>query len=262
MGRFAKGCAGLTVVVAALVTPALAPAATAFVQDESGHYDAAPGEANDVTVTQDGQTFHIVDLGASISAGDGCQSVSEHEVTCTFAVSMALNVSLDDLDDSFSAPGMTTAILLSGGDGDDTVHGGIGPDSFWGGAGDDTIRTGAGADPGEEQGNMARGGDGNDTLIGGSYFDGLIGGPGADVLAGNGGHDYVYGRRGNDSVSGGRLRDTVSGGKGHDTISGNGGNDWLYARDGLHDTVKGGRGFDHAEVDRGLDTVRSISAFL
>jgi hypothetical protein len=127
MRSLAKGCVGFAVVVAGLLAPSLAPAATAFVQDESGYYDAGPGEANDVTVTQDGQNFHIVDPGASIAAGDGCQSVSEHEVTCTFAVSMALNVSSDDLNDSFSAPAMTTAILLSGGDGDDTVQGGHRP---------------------------------------------------------------------------------------------------------------------------------------
>jgi Ca2+-binding RTX toxin-like protein len=132
------------------------------VQSESGYYHAAPGEANDVTVTQDGQDFHIVDTGAPITAGDGCQSVNEHEVICTFAVSMALDVLLDDLDDSFSATDMTTASLVSGGDGDDTVQGGNGPDWFWGGAGD------PGADPGEEEGNVAYGGTGNDTLIGGS----------------------------------------------------------------------------------------------
>ena len=110
----------MTGVAAALVTPSLAPAATAYVHSgsESGHYDAPPGEANDVSVTQDGangQDFHIVDTGATITAGDGCQSVNAHEVTCTFPASMALNVSLDDLDDSFSAPDMTTMILLSGG---------------------------------------------------------------------------------------------------------------------------------------------------
>ena len=256
--------AGVCALVAvSLATPTGANAATAFVQSESesGYYQAAPGEANDVTVTQDGQEFHIVDAGASITAGDGCQSVNAHEVTCTFAVSMALFVSLDDLDDTFSAPDMTTAILWSGGDGNDTAQGGIGPDSFWGDAGDDSIRTGPGADPGEEQGNVAHGGPGNDTLIGGSYHDELWGDAGADFLDGNRARDTLLGGAGNDSLSGGRARDTLYGGKGHDSIRGNWGNDRLYARDGLHDTVRGGRGFDYAQVDRGLDTVRSVSAF-
>jgi Ca2+-binding RTX toxin-like protein len=246
-----------------LLTPSLAPAATAYVGSgsESGYYDAAPGEANDVTVTQEGQEFHIIDAGAPITAGDGCQSVSEHEVTCTFAVSMALFVSLDDLDDSFSAPDMTTAISLSGGDGNDTAVGGKGVDWFWGDAGADSIRTGPGADPGEEQGNVAHGGAGNDRLIGGSYHDELRGGGGADFLAGNHGRDTLLGGHGNDELFGGPRADTLGGGTGHDSISGNGGCDRFYTRDGVHDTLKGGLGFDWAQVDRGLDTVRSVGAF-
>jgi Ca2+-binding RTX toxin-like protein len=264
MGSFAKGCVGLAALVAALLAPSLAPAATAFVDDGDAFYYAAPGEANDVTVTQDGfnlATLHLVDLGASITAGDGCQSVSEHEVTCAMT-DQFLAVRLDDLDDSFAAGAMKTAIFWAGGEGEDTAQGGQGVDEFWGEAGDDTIRTGAGAaDLWEVQGNFAHGGDGNDTLIGGSYGDELRGGAGDDSVTGNGGHDTVVGGKGNDSVSGGRLRDNVGGGEGHDTLSGNGGNDWLYARDGLHDTVKGGRGFDHAQVDRRLDTVRSVNVF-
>jgi Ca2+-binding RTX toxin-like protein len=265
MRSFAKGCVGLGAIVAALLAPSLATAGTAFVANDGvAYYDAAPGEANDVTVTQDGfnlTNLHLVDLGAPLTAGDGCQSVSEHEVTCLFSPNSGLLVSLDDLDDSYSAAAMKTSTRWSGGDGNDTAQGGQGVDELWGEAGDDTIRTGAGADPGEEQGNLAYGGDGNDTLIGGSYSDLLRGGAGDDSVTGNGGHDTVVGGKGNDSVSGGRLRDNVGGGEGHDTLSGNGGNDWLYAQDGLHDTVKGGRGFDHAEVDRRLDTVRSVGAF-
>jgi Ca2+-binding RTX toxin-like protein len=258
---FTKACVGSAAVVAALLTPSLAPAATAYVLGESGHYQASPGEANDVTVTQNGQDFHIVDLGAPITAGDGCQSVSEHEVTCTFAVSAGLEVLLGDLDDSFSASDMTTAILLYGRAGDDTIRGGTGPDWFQGGGGDDTIRTGPGADPGEEQGNTALGGQGNDTLIGGPHPDVLRGEAGDDVVDGNRGRDAISGGHGHDVVSGGRANDTVRSGEGHDTISGNNGNDRLYARDGLHDTVKGGPGFDYAHLDRGLDSVSSIEAF-
>jgi Ca2+-binding RTX toxin-like protein len=263
MGSFAKGCVGFAAVVAALLTPSLAPAATAFVQDESGYYYAAPGEANDVTVTQDGfnlQTFQIVDPGAPITAGEGCQSVSEHEATCTFAASMALVVRLDDLDDSFAGPDMVTALQVAGGDGDDTIEGGDGYDTFWGEAGDDSIRTGYGEFIASFA-NVALGGPGNDTLIGGGRPDLLRGEGGHDFVDGNRGRDTLTGGDGNDSVSGGRARDRVGGGEGHDTISGNGGNDWLYARDGLHDTVKGGRGFDHAHVDRRLDSVSSVNVF-
>jgi Ca2+-binding RTX toxin-like protein len=263
MQVFPGACVGFLGVVAALLTPSLAPAATAYVGSgsESGYYDAAPGEANDVTVTQEGQDFHIVDAGAPITAGDGCQIVSEHEVTCTFPVSMALFVSLDDLDDSFSAPDMTTTIQLSGGNGNDTAQGGKGVDWFWGDAGADVIRTGPGADPGEEEGNLAFGGPGNDTLKGGSYPDELRGEAGADVVQGNRGRDFLWGGHGDDSVSGGRAGDTIHGGGGHDTVSGDGANDTLYARDALHDRVNGGAGFDRSHLDPGLDSVRSIEAF-
>jgi Ca2+-binding RTX toxin-like protein len=252
-------------VLAALLAPSLASAGTAFADiDTGGHYYAAPGEANDVTVTQDGfglATLHIIDAGAPITAGDGCQTVSEHEVTCSVGSGGSLEARLYDLDDSFSAATMKTGIFWAGGEGDDTAQGGQGVDTLWGEAGDDTIRTGPGAADGEAQGNFAHGGDGNDTLIGGSYRDELRGGAGRDSVTGNGGHDILIGGSGNDSVSGGRLRDRVAGGEGRDTISGNGGNDLLYARDGFRDTVKGGRGFDRAEIDRRLDTVRSVGAF-
>ena len=255
MRGLARGFVVFAGVVAALLTPSLATAATAYVQRDSGHYEAAPGEANDVTVTQDGQDFHIVDAGASITAGDGCQSVNPHEVICTFSVHADLEVLLGDLDDSFSAPGMTTAILLYGRAGDDTIRGGRGPDWFQGGGGNDTIRTGPGA------GTTALGGQDNDTLIGGPHADVLRGEAGDDFVDGNRGRDALSGGHERDSVLGGRGGDTLRGGVGRDTVSGESGDDTLYASDDVRDTVRGGSGFDRGHLDRRLDTVRSIEAF-
>jgi Ca2+-binding RTX toxin-like protein len=75
-----------------------------------------------------------------------------------------------------------TPLVLSGGEGDDTLIGGQGADQLSGDRGNDTLRAGGGDD-------ILAGGAGNDKLIGGNGADQLDGGAGADVMEGEAGDD-------------------------------------------------------------------------
>ena len=90
-------------------------------------------------------------------------------------------VNLGDLDDSFTATGLTAggaSLSVNGGDGNDTI---------------DASAVAVGVD--------LAGGVGNDTLTGGSGNDVLAGGSGNDVLTGTGGTDTIDGGAGNDTNS-------------------------------------------------------------
>lgn len=125
----------------------------------------------------------------------------------------ATGVSLIDgsaaADRIVSAAGLTRAMTIAAGAGDDvvqtsgganTVHGGAGNDAItsregadllFGGLGNDTLNAGAGAD-------SVAGDAGNDSLIGGADADTLEGGEGADRIEGGAGTDRLVGGLGRD----------------------------------------------------------------
>ena len=178
-------------VVAAGVASPAGWAATASVEtDEFGDrfltYRADPGETNDLTASWSATgsatgTVTILDNGATIVAGTGCNAVTQHEVECPSIFDT--DVLLDDGDDRATT---TTRFLVDGGAGADTIEG-----SFAGGY-------------------AAFGGPGNDTLIGASLADGLFGGSGDDTLLGHEDNDIFFPGPGNDIVDGGPGRDHVS----------------------------------------------------
>src|SRR5213078_3297979 len=77
-------------VLAALTAPA-AFAGTASVTATRLSYTAAPGETNNVTIS---------DSGASVSAGAGCSSAGSNKVTCPGSAINLLIVDTNDLDDT------------------------------------------------------------------------------------------------------------------------------------------------------------------
>src|SRR5262249_10522741 len=83
-----------------------------------------------------------------------------------------------------------------------------------GGNGDDTISLGNAALPPAQ----LFGGNGNDVLIGGSGADQLFGGNGNDTLNGGDGDDILFGGNGDDMVIGGKGSDTAFLGAGNDTF--------------------------------------------
>lgn len=98
-------------------------------------------------------------------------------------------------NDSIDAAAATAALVLNGGDGNDTLVGGAGADSISGGNGHDSLA----------------GGDGNDTLAGGAGQDTLAGGAGNDIVGGDVDNDQITWTVGSGS-------DALAGGDGVDTL--------------------------------------------
>ncbi len=128
--------------------------------------------------------------------------------------------------------------LLSGNAGDDRIDGGDGNDRIFGGSGNDRILAEAGDD-------IARGNSGNDEIDGGT---------GNDILLGDTGNDFIDGGDGNDFLRGGAGDDSIGGGDGQDFILGEAGADVL-AGEGNADRIFGGTGGDRIDGGLGNDTV-------
>src|SRR5688500_12177209 len=117
-------------------------------------YTAAPGEANDVTVTTNGESVTINDKGAVIEPRERCTKVDDNTASCPAGT---VTVRAGDLDEKGTGsaavadrgPGNDQAFDVStayGGDGDDTLTGAGGFDLMNGDAGDDVLRGGANPD--------------------------------------------------------------------------------------------------------------------
>jgi Ca2+-binding RTX toxin-like protein len=276
----AAALASMITPVGGAATVSLEPLGPCCFQELPLHYNADPGETNDVqifmTVFADGSipgapagTWIVVDNGAPTTAGAGCTSLDSHTVKCSEppgSTELYLHafVNLGDMNDSLHSESACGTIIVpeedlcgvtgDGGDGDDWLYSpAVGYSMMSGGSGADRLFAGTKGtwDPSYNSSTLL-GGTGNDRLAGHGQRDRILGGPGNDLLRGNAGNDYLAGRDGNDVVGGGVGRDTVQGGSG---------NDELWARDGFRDVVRGGSGSDRARRDAGLDSLYSIEAF-
>ncbi|KWR80964.1 hypothetical protein RN02_11370 [Pseudomonas sp. PI1] len=136
------------------------------------------------------------------------------------------------------------AMLLQGGEGNDTLIGYASDDRLSGGGGNDQLDAGAG----------------NDWLDGGVGNDRLFGGAGNDTLSGGVGDDSLYGGVGNDMLIGGAGNDWLDGGVGNDTLIGGVGNDYLNGGEGS-DVYRFERGWGQDTVfnyDRSSDKIDAI----
>ena len=143
-----------------------------------------------VNIVQDGPGLVVTGLHAE-TAIRGADSTDRLEV--------GGGVGNDRIDAS-NAPSNYMTLMLSGGDGNDTLIGSRGADHLFGDAGHDVLD----------------GGNGNDLLYGGIGNDKLVGGKGADRLSGDDGKDTLKGGGGNDVLMGGSGNDILKGGKGAD----------------------------------------------
>jgi serralysin len=133
--------------------------------------------------------------------------------------------------------------MLSGDNGDDTLHGDDGNDTLHGGDGSDTLYGNEGNDTlyGHTSGVSVQGGWflPSDTLDGGEGNDTMHGGGGNDTFRGDAGHDVVYAGGGDDYIDGSASQygdqDTYYGEDGNDTFE-------LTSRGGV--TAFGGDGND------------------
>ena len=236
--------------------------------------DAAPGEANVVTLRSDQVGYVVTDTGASPTAGPGCTVADASSVRCTVApdpsyvvgspLSLA-TITLGDGDDHFTdSVGFDDTI--DAGPGDDVITTSGGTDTIDGGPGRDEIDAGDNSDTmldSDATGDLLDGGPGTDTvsyakrtrgvtvdmtgtgpdvlsdvedLIGTGYADRLTGSAGPNTIDGGAGDDRIAGGQGGDSLVGGSGRDVLSGGSGADTI---------LTADGSSDEVRCGTGGDH-----------------
>jgi Ca2+-binding RTX toxin-like protein len=235
-GRLKATLSGLIAVLATLAGPAPALGSTASVLTGALSYTAAAGEANDVTVAQNGILQRVTDSGATITPGLGCVSVLPSVVDCLGVLNLGFNTG--DLDDTV-AVAVSLVSTIDGGAGNDILVGNSGIDVLDGGNGDDLLDGGSGAD-------LLNGGSGNDTVsyatrgagvtadpdgladdgealeldTVGTDVEHLIGGNGNDTLTGSSQDNTLIGNVGNDTLNGGAGADTLDGGLGADTMSG------------------------------------------
>jgi Ca2+-binding RTX toxin-like protein len=193
-----------TVVVAAF--PSSAVGATVSLNEFGALiYEATPGELNDVELSKSAGTFTITDAGALITAGPGCDQVSEHEATCTPTIER-VDIHLGDLADTAASQvgPSPTGIFVFGDGGDDVLtlcslcNNGV----LFGNAGADTLQGG-------DVGAGFYGGHGPDTLTGGASYDDVHAGPGNDTIDTGGGEDTIVPGDGDDFVDGGSGRDRL-----------------------------------------------------
>lgn len=194
----------------------------------------------------------------------------------------------DERNNVLNAAAATSAVVIDGGAGADTITGGSGGDLLSGGVGADVIDAGAGddvvfadADDNVAAGNV-QGGEGYDQLnmaadaalniadLGAIGFEAVEAGNEADnitglddennyYLSGNGGTDTLTTAGGNDILIGGQGDDSLSAGAGSDRLFGGAGNDTLDGGDDADflaggvgdDTLFGGEGIDRYFYQRG-----------
>ncbi|KPI01407.1 Hemolysin-type calcium-binding region protein [Actinobacteria bacterium OK074] len=265
----------------AVSAQAAAAPATAGIQNNVLTYDAADGQANDLTVSvKIGATdpdstlpYYVFTLDDTvpIAPGAGCalpDSTDDTKVECDILAPAdeasyltSLIVNLGDGDDSATVTDNSIAYtVINGGTGNDTITG-HGRDVLYGNSGDDHVYGGGGV---YAEGSF--GGPGNDVLGECAYT--CHGGPGADVIAGtdtgqrtdglygDGGDDTIYGNAGADHIYGGEDNDTLYGGTGDDFIYGNSGDDVIYGNSG-NDSISGGPGMDWISGGTGDTTILS-----
>jgi Ca2+-binding RTX toxin-like protein len=191
-------------------------------------YTAAPGEANNLAVSESGGNIVFFDSG-TISGLPIAQTLGGGPVPCV----LSTTVNPDDTV-SCQAAGVTN-LRMSLGDGNDsvtfdpTLNGTIQSMTVDGGAGDDSIVNNSNAHATASYADATNGvsvdlaisgpqptGQGTDTLVG---VQNLIGSPFDDALSGNSGDNNISGGAGNDVIEGRAGFNLLSGGGGDDTVS-------------------------------------------
>ena len=308
MRRLVRGFLCLAAVLSAVsLAPAVADAATVSVgplgeccfSEWPLHFQAAPGEENEVGLFFSSfggdslrGTWIVVDDGAPLTAGDGCNSLDPHTVRCgppgQTEIFFNAHLDLGDMDDRLDAGGACGSAIdpydlycgldADGGDGDDRLrapNAGVG--ILHGGPGADLLVGGSSVDPYCRDCNTSRleGGPGDDYLDAyGRRYDvvsyedrvdrvvvSLRSGKGGDPVTGE--HDMILGVRGviggagNDSITGDGHANKLYGRWGKDLIRGWGGADYISGDDGS-DVVGGGSGRDYIRGGGGNDELWSL----
>jgi Ca2+-binding RTX toxin-like protein len=269
MGRGAKGyLAGLTMLVA-LLAAGVGTAQGAVSADPAITvlYVKGDAEANQIVVECTGKVIVV----NGVPAEDGHVACRDLEKLHVYGFGGDDTIVLGGFpefedegpqifSDEFDDYADERSILVSGGDGNDTVTVDASDAVVSGGDGNDLLRGGNAivsasfGGPGDDHlvGGQALslmfGGSGNDVMEGSLVFSSATGGPGADVYSGRGGSDFVFGGRGPDRLTGKGRSDLLAGGAGPDSLFGGGGGDLLIGGEGA-DRLRGGPGRDQQFQD-------------
>jgi hypothetical protein len=267
-----------------VLAPAATHAATARVEGVQAsppaparslvHYQAAPGEANDLTVSAvpgDPDVVELREASVRIAPGPGCTALEATAVRCDARAASqpsaglaGVAVRLGDRADRVRGSLAGVGLELRGGPGDDELRGGPAGDFLAGGPGRDHIDAGPGDDVLAEDDEGAHAG--RDLIDGGPGRDRVEyrarRTPVAVDLARGRGADGDRLRRIEDA-SGGRAGDVLRGDRGANELRGNGGADRLYGRRG-RDVLDVGDGPGRARRDvarcgPGFDLVRDAA---
>lgn len=249
---------------AALAAPAAQAAPSASTaslvhEDSELWYKAAPGQKNELTVTDkienvgEFESYYVltfrdrfdIKIDANAAEWDECKypTASDRKVVqCRVEIpqnsddSDTYDIDLGDKDDTLTlAPESEAWAGVYGGTGNDVLNGSIGS-MLRGQGGNDRIDGGGGP-----MGFGSYGGAGNDTLT--NCGQDCFGGTGDDSLSGNGEENTLHGDDGNDVLHGKSAADVLYGGKGNDKLYGEAGNDTLWGNSG-DDVLWGGTGTD------------------
>src|SRR5687767_10882505 len=220
----------LVAALAVLALPGAAQASKVFIKDENLgpraaergggtpvlQYRAGKGEDNRLRVAGDGFSVVVVDKGATIKAGEGCDRVNRHGARCDIPMTrqrlkstILARAKLKGGGDKAKGTGML-CLLRDGGRGDDRVRGADSADRTNGGPGSDVVNGGANAPCNDDiavyqnrsddlrislggnsrnDGGQRDGKPGNrDKLV---NVEGVVGGTGDDVLLGTGDDDIL-----------------------------------------------------------------------
>jgi hypothetical protein len=232
----------LPALAALAVLPAAAGAATIGYEGDALVLRAAPGEANDITLSgEDAPRLSISDGTTYTFPADRCeQSDPQYAIRCDLPASATVRLELGDGDDrlvvNHTVP-KGLVVVADGGAGRDDLKAidDAARNTFSGGDGDDVLRSEGGGD-------TLRGGAGNDQLLGNGGADVLEGGDGSDKLTGD--------------ACGTPAADVLDGGAGYDTLT-----DWgdcgpgsdrrpvTVTVDGVADDGRPGEGDDVRDLD-------------
>ena len=219
--------------------------------------DVAHGGANDdifIADMDDGDDDYYGDDG--FDTYDISRTLAGAKINLAAGTASSSDIGSDSLTEIENIIGSQGDDIVSGDDGDNTLHGEGGDDSIFASFGNDIVIGGAGDDTlhGHDGDDLIYGGNGDDRLEGDDGNDILVGSNGEDRLDGEDGDDLLFGGNGEDRLRGEDGDDTLFGGDGADDIEGNDGNDTIIGGFG-NDSAKGGKGDDLfiAEVGDGDD---------
>jgi len=114
---------GFSVVALLAAAPAAGAATVGYYwYGNVAYYYAAPGEANDLTVTQTTDSYLFSDPNATVTAQYGCVATDAHHATCASKYVKYLYVNTGDGDDQISFQPATVPATIECGTGTDSLN--------------------------------------------------------------------------------------------------------------------------------------------